>query len=466
MERANIFDVENHPALETLCTVTCVHWNKLNHRRLDAYHDEDGDVWDVNYTDLYHEFKPVVGGSTAQQLRRENDKAWRNFFDQLSKYHNDTNESVTDKPSPPGYWGNRDDGYEEHWNVFIEAGAYTVEWGERSRLEILVGSELKEEYGLGKRERLRLEIRGDPKWSGDDGQIQITYDSVREQFTVIHPVTVTDPAQHRDDVVAQEDTRTPSESSGLEEAAVDLGANNLAAVTTTTGTQFCYDGQQLFERFREQTEHIAAEQAKLPAGVDWSEVLSWLSRQKYEHRDHARDALVRNLVDRLHSDGVGKLYVGKLAGVLETYWSCEVNEKTHQFWAFAQFTERLKDVCEEYGITVDVVSEAWTTQMCPQCGERDETVRCGRDFHCSRCHWEGHADIDASHKFLAEQTDKEIAGPMARPVHLTWDNHEWRIDQSSPPLSGANPSEDWQTRYRRNWRDVASGTSVAGCASE
>jgi len=36
-------------------------------------------------------------------------------------------------------------------------------------------------------------------------------------------------------------------------------------------------------------------------------------------------------------------------GQLETHWSVETNAKTHNFWAFKQFTERLVCTAEEYG---------------------------------------------------------------------------------------------------------------------
>jgi hypothetical protein len=36
--------------------------------------------------------------------------------------------------------------------------------------------------------------------------------------------------------------------------------------------------------------------------------------------------------------------------------------------------------------------------------------------------YEGHADLDASMKFLKQQTNDEV-GPMARPVRLKWDAH-------------------------------------------
>ena len=67
------------------------------------------------------------------------------------------------------------------------------------------------------------------------------------------------------------------------------------------------------------------------------------------------------------------MYVGSLTNVLETHWSVRTNEKLHNFWAFRKFIERLVDTAEEYRIDVEVRSEAWTSQTCPNCGSIEET---------------------------------------------------------------------------------------------
>ncbi|ERH00002.1 MAG: hypothetical protein J07HQX50_01155 [Haloquadratum sp. J07HQX50] len=66
------------------------------------------------------------------------------------------------------------------------------------------------------------------------------------------------------------------------------------------------------------------------------------------------------------------VYIGRLTDVLETYWSVETNAKTHNIWAFKQFTERLACTTEEYGIGVEVRSEAWTRSAR---GSTDRTTR-------------------------------------------------------------------------------------------
>ncbi len=205
--------------------------------------------------------------------------------------------------------------------------------------------------------------------------------------------------------------------------ALDVGVNNLVACTTETGQQFLYSGTDSYEQFRETTMRIAELQSKLPAGKYSSEQIRRLYRKRTRRRDHAMNALARDLFEWLAELGVSVVYVGDLTGVLETHWSVEANAKTHNFWAHRRFIDRLEDTAEEYGITVEECDESWTSQECPECGEREKTIRHGDSLWCP-CGFEAHADLDASRLFLETETGTEV-GPMARPVRFEWDDHEW-----------------------------------------
>ena len=225
-------------------------------------------------------------------------------------------------------------------------------------------------------------------------------------------------------------------------AALDIGANNLVACTTTTGEQYLYEGRELFQRFRETTREIARLQSKLREGRYSSQRIRRLYRKRTRRRDHAQEALCRDLLERLYAEGVDTVYIGGLTDVLDTHWSVETNAKTHNFWAFKQFTERLACTAEEYGISVEVRSEAWTSQECPQCGSTDRTTRHQDTLTCL-CGFEGHADLTASETFLRRHQNSESSDwrtrhdvsrqrqteqavrPMARPVRFEWDSHEW-----------------------------------------
>ena len=410
MQRVNTFDVvpqtdADEELLRRLLDASASLWNEVNYERRRNREDPDKDVFDTSeYRGRYGD---VLGASTVQQIERKNAEAWRSYF---------TLKKKDERARPPGFRGNRDEGRE--LRTYIRNTSYSIQWGERSRLDILVGSRLKQEYGLGAQERLRLEIRGKPKWSGKQGRLELYHDESSARFRAIQPVR---------------DCSPQASPLADETAALDIGANNLVACTTTTGKRYLYEGRDLFGRFAETTERIAEYQSLLDEGRYSSNRIRRLYRKRTKRRNHAQDALVRDLIERLHEQGVSKVYVGALTDVLETSWSVTANQKTHNFWAFRQFVNRLACVCEEFGMELEADGEEWTSQECPHCGERDETVRHKDTLTCP-CGFDGHADLTASRTFLHRQLDDSQVGLMAQPVRLKWNGHKW----SESPYSCSN----------------------------
>ncbi|SHG58125.1 IS200/IS605 family transposase [Halobaculum gomorrense] len=411
MKRTNTFDVvpqskKDEELLRHLLDASAALWNEINYERRENYADPDADVWDIS--EYRGRYGGTLGASTVQQIERKNREAWRSFFALQKK---------GEANGKPGYWGNAEDGRD--LQTYIRNTSYSVEWGEYSRLEILVGKDLKDEYGLGHRERLRLKVRGDPNWNEYDkqGRLELFWDENAQTFRAFQPVTI--------------DNSRLAQPLADETAALDIGANNLVACTTTTGQQLLYEGRDLFDRFRETTREIARLRSLLDDEQYSSHRIRSLYRRRTRRRDHAQDALARDLVERLYDEGVATVYVGALTDVLETHWSVEANAKTHNFWAFRQFIDRLACTAEELGIAVEVRSEAWTSQECPQCGSTDRTTR-HRDTLTCPCGFEGHADLTASETFLRRQTT--VTRSMARPVRLKWNDHEW----SESPRSCSN----------------------------
>ncbi|MFB6117043.1 zinc ribbon domain-containing protein, partial [Halosegnis sp.] len=110
----------------------------------------------------------------------------------------------------------------------------------------------------------------------------------------------------------------------------------------------------------------------------------------------------------------------------------------------------------EYGITVEVESEAYTTAECPVCGERESTERDGDVVRCS-CGYGGHADLDASQTFLERQAGEGAVRSMARPVRLTWDDHTWSELSRSPER--ASPNEERTNRSTGDGNLASVGTA-------
>jgi putative transposase len=406
-------------------------WNQITYRRRQAYFDDDKDVWDVAYDDLYDEYAPVLGTATCQQVARKNSEAWRSFFRLLDKYHGD-DPSVTEKPSPPGYWGNRNDGYDLHG--LVRNDLYTFDWNEdTSTLEFGVGDVLEDKYDFEYQERVTLEARGDPQWNGDDSRLELTYDEAADTVRVKHPVRI------RPDQLQEQRldafTHTLHPENATHSAAIDVGANNTLAIVTTTGETAVYHARPQFKQFRQYSAKIARRQSELPEERYSSPRIQRLYDERTRKRDHSRNAAVKHAAEWLLERNVDTVYVGDLSDVLSTHWSATVNEKTHAFWSHGQLTDRLELTLGDVGITVKEVNEADSSSECPACGSED-VHRAGDSFRCYVCDLDAHSDVAGAWNLLQDEV-----GPMARPAALSvgrgrdapadgayweWDDHGWR----------------------------------------
>ena len=186
MKRVNTFTVApcsdpDEELLRRLLDASASLWNQLTYERRQNFTDPDIDksVWETE--DYRKQYVGVLGSATAQQVIRKNTEAWRSFF---------ALKENGEATGLPGYWGNKKEGRE--LRTYIRNDQYTLRWGDRSTIEITVGSDLKHEYDMGYHERLTLEVRGNPTWSGDQDWLELYYDELSDQFRAIQPVTTDD----------------------------------------------------------------------------------------------------------------------------------------------------------------------------------------------------------------------------------------------------------------------------------
>ena len=66
------------------------------------------------------------------------------------------------------------------------------------------------------------------------------------------------------------------------------------------------------------------------------------------------------------------------------------------FWLYAKVGERLKQICEERGIHINLKNPWKTSQRCAVCGNIDRRNRRGERFVCLRCGYAANADYNAS----------------------------------------------------------------------
>lgn len=475
MRRANTFDVRprshrDNLALIELLDASAACWNQIQYARRHAFlqkkEETDGKatvselkqaVKSAATQEKYRQkYIQQLSSSIPQQLVQKNWRTWDGFFELLKKYRTPGDSTVEDRPGLPGYW--KENG-KRTLHTLLRNDTYTLSLGERSRLRIPLGKELKEKYGIGYHDKLELEVSGRPHWEGKQGRLELVYDRTTESFTATQSVGGDTHTPHRR---TASDTHSHSLATPSGEdvvAAVDIGANNLAACTTSTGDQILFHGRPCFEEFHAHTVEIARLQSKFPANRYSSERIRELYRTRGAKRDHAMDALVQHLAEWLVERDVGELVVGDLSDVLKSHWSATVNEKNQLFWAHGRFRQRLHEVVEdECRITVREESEADTSSRCPSCGA-DDVHRRGDLLQCRACGAESHADLVGSVNFLVAQTTVKYSemrecGSMARPAAhgqnrpgdgvpcFEWDDHCWRQRDHSTKEAPANHTRE------------------------
>ena len=118
------------------------------------------------------------------------------------------------------------------------------------------------------------------------------------------------------------------------------------------------------------------------------------------------------------------IVIGKLKGIRKrAKFSKKSNQKVHQ-WAFARLQFMIFYKAELAGLKVKFVSEAYTSQTCPRCGNRKKPAN--RNYHCNHCGFEYHRDgvgaINLWNKvsgFLLSP----VVGAMASPIGVRFNPH-------------------------------------------
>ncbi len=171
----------------------------------------------------------------------------------------------------------------------------------------------------------------------------------------------------------------------------------------------------------------------------------------FNRRDHSRDALARGLIERLYDEGVSTVYVGALTDVLDTHWPVKTNAKTHNFWALRAFVTRLAYTAEEDGIPVEVRSEAWTSQECPNCGSTEDMTR-HRDRLTCPCGFEGHTDLTVSETFLKRQTTvkNDAHGHIHPGRGIDTERSVGHREDDVRPTGGHRPAFRWAIEWTRH----------------
>ena len=390
MKRVNTFIVEGCPALRELADNCARLYNEVNFERRQAYIRYKRFEWYPK--SLYEKYAPLIGSATAQQIINNNNEAWRSFF-KLKKLEAEGRlpKHIT-RVSMPRYW--RRNGKRE-LRIIVRNDCYRLD---NEYLHLPKG--------------LKLKYKGELKWKGKQGRLEIVYDEVDEVWRGFMTVEVEKPP-HR---------------GGSKPLYIDLGAVNLATIWFEGLKQpIASSGRTVLADWWYWTRKIAKQQSRLARTnkAKTSRKLRKLYRIRQRRFRHAVNAMIKTIVECADQLGISKIVLGRLNGVRNKSQSnSKVNAMINNFWSFNYIVRRLREKAEEYGIKVEEKSEYKTSSKCPFCHSEDITTK-GRLFKCLHCGLEANRDAVGVLN-IGRLHGGGVNGVVAHPLLLRWNGMKWK----------------------------------------
>jgi len=393
MKRTNTFVLapteEQHQRLLRIADACARLWNELNYRKRQSFFK--GKInWESK--DLYDKYKCITGSATAQQIQRKNNEAWKSFFALLNLKTVGKLPPHIQKVSPPGYWKDSISG-ERKLMILIRCDCYKLK---ASILNLPKGLELK--------------WKGQPKWNGwvRQGLLTLIYDSVKRKWYARQLVEVRPLHQPLSD----------------KRAYVDLGVLELLTVVVDGERQaLAYSGRPALADWWYLSHRIDGLKS-IAAGTNGERttklVKALFRRRTLRFRQHVNTA-VRRAVERLWEEGVSEIVVGDLKGIgANADGGRKSNAMVHNFWSRRYLARRIREVAEEYCISVETVDERGTSSRCPWCGS-EEVVKRGRLLKCRRCEVEAHRDVVGALNIGAVRNGGRVNWAMAHPLEVRYE---------------------------------------------
>ena len=253
---------------------------------------------------------------------------------------------------------------------------------------------------------------------------------VETRQTAIDQVRIVPHASHYTVEVIYERQVTPAEVDPARAASVDIGLNNLAAVTFNQPglAPFLVNGRPLKAINQWYNQRRARLQAKLPNGIFASRQLDILADKRARQMTEYLHVASRRIVDQLVKHRVGMLVIGKNDG-----WKQHISlgRRTNQNFVFvphARFVEMLRYKAELVGIRVIVSEEGYTSK----CSFLDLEPVCKHELYAGRRVKRGlfragtgrclNADINGAYnimrKVVPDAFGNGIRGVVVHPVRI------------------------------------------------
>ena len=381
-------------------------WNVANYHSRNVW-EETGEIPD--HGDLKDELKthPTYKGLHSQSSQRVLEELAEAFNSWYEKRKSDS------RANPPGY---RKQNYYDNQGrrVHEEHPRSTVTWKQNgirhdtknNRVRLSKGANHKDHPKAW--EYILVEYETRPGVDVENlQQVRAVYDKATERWE-LH-------------LVCKDEIETP-DAPGTESAGVDLGICNFAAVAYSTEEADLYPGNRL----KQDGYYFPKELAK--CDDSGGERTTRLHKKWSERRTHFFHALAKHIVERCIENDVGRINVGKLAGVREDEngesknWGSHGNLDLHG-WAFDRFSNILEYKAKVEGIEVVEVDERDTSKTCCVCGREDESQRVERGLYVCEDHDDAfNADVNGAENIRLDinQSNSESSASLDEDRSTGW----------------------------------------------
>ena len=336
--------------LKALCSISSKLWNEVTYaRRMQFFAKKKVDL-KTTYKEFQEKYKKLIGIVTAQQVLNKNNQAWSSFFRELKEKKDGELPVFIKKVNPPGY---KKRGKSRELWVVIRNDQYEI-----------TGNKIIIKW-LGTIDRIEVEYTGLIHLKGKQGRMEIHYDPDTKTWYAHITYTVTEKA------VRGVWREVPLMPKGNLKAGIDLGINNFMAIYTEDGSSLLVNGRPLKAESHYWRERISEYQSKInKLGIKTAHRLNIMYKAWRKRAWHYINTQVRRVVEWLYDKGVSTIYIGHPMYIAQQKGNFNVSN----VWSYKQIIDRLKEVTEEYGMTVEEVNEAYTSSTCPvhgnSCGKR------------------------------------------------------------------------------------------------
>lgn len=209
-----------------------------------------------------------------------------------------------------------------------------------------------------------------------------------------------------------DDGREPADPPGDGMAAIDMGEIHPATITNGeyAAVITCRELRAAKQYTNKRMASLRRKQSSLQKGSRrWRKIQARINRFLGQQENRVRDMehkVSRDVVNWCVEHEVGELAIGDVRDIAN---GKRLNRKSQQKvsnWAHGRMRKYIGYKAEEAGITVvDDVNEAYTSQTCPECGERSKPR--GRVYRCS-CGFTGHRDVNGAANILSRHLYSEL----------------------------------------------------------